>query len=192
MRVAGYQTRFDRPAERAELGVERGRLRPRERVRRGADGDRAAPAECVVGVGAEAGHPLGAVRVELEEVRGRVRVGRRARAVDEGRVRVHPGVLLERQLPWRVGRSDQDVDPDLLDQSSRLGERLRSRAAPVGGVAAEVEADRAAADRDAAHPVGRFDTEPAAALDERELRARQAVVVRGRRMRPGSRRRRRS
>ena len=66
---------LDRPAERAELGVERGRLRPREHVRREADGDGATPAECVVGVGAEAGHPLSAVRVELEEVPGRVRVG---------------------------------------------------------------------------------------------------------------------
>ena len=45
-------------------------------------------------------------------------------------VRVEPGVLLERQLPWRVGRSDQDVDPDLLDQSPRLGERLRVELPP--------------------------------------------------------------
>ncbi len=105
---------------------------------------------CLVGIGADPGHPLGAVVPEAEEVRRRVELLRRRRPVDERDLGLPPRVLLERQALVPGQGPDQDVDSGLLDEPPRLCERAAGRAVR----AAEDEANRAAADRDAVDPVG--------------------------------------
>ena len=130
-RVVGEVSAGTRPASRSSRRASRTRrrtpatLRPAERVRSSPTTVTAVrQPSVVVGVGAETGHPLRAVRGEREEVRRRVRVGRRARrrrrrscAGAAGRT---PGAPAR---PSSLVGRDQDVDADLLDESPRLGER---------------------------------------------------------------------
>ena len=112
-------------AGRAELVHEAADLGVRERVVLGHEGD-VLVALLVEGVLAEAGHPLGAVRREPEEVRGRVaerRVLRSRRPVDERLVRHGLGVVLDRQALVTGQGADQDVDVVLLDELLGLLER---------------------------------------------------------------------
>ena len=92
----------------------------------------------VVGVVAQAGRPLRAVRVEAEEVRRpdlQRRVLRTGDAVDERLVRMLLGVVGDRDALVTRERADEDVRVLLLHQPARLLDRL------VGRVVAAAVAD---------------------------------------------------
>ena len=135
----------DVAAEGAELGHEAGERRVRERVVVTDDRGRP-PAERVVRVVAETGRPLGAIRVEAEEVRrlhlqGRV-LGARG-AVDERDLGMLQRVVRDRDALVARQRADEDLGAELLDQAPSLLDRLVGR---VVGAAVAHDLDRAAGD----------------------------------------------
>ena len=110
--------RHDMAAGLAELGHEAEDLRVGEGIVLGHGGD-VLVALVVEGVGAEPGHPLGAVGREAEEVRRGIAqrgVLRGRRAVDEGDVRLGLGVVLDRQALVAGERADHDLHAVLLDE----------------------------------------------------------------------------
>ena len=127
----------DLAADRAELGDEAGQRRVRERVVV-TDDRRRLPAEVVVGVVAQTGRPLRAVRVKAEEVRRlhlQRRVLRAGDAVDERLVRVLLRVVRDRDALVTRQRADHDVGVLLLHQAPRLLDRLVGRG--VGAAVAD-------------------------------------------------------
>ena len=127
----------DLAADGAELRHEAGERGVRERVVVADDGG-GLPVQLVVGVVAETGRPLRAVRMEAEEVRRlhlERRVLRARDAVDERLVRMLLGVVGDRDALITRQRADQDVRVLLLHQAPRLLDRL------VGGVVGTAVAD---------------------------------------------------
>ena len=158
----------DGSTERAELGDEAGSLCPVEDVvLEVGDEYGMAPAERSVGVRSESGGPAGAVRVEAEEVRGRIGV---SWADELPLTKATPGRRLAKSCsarPWFPPSGPiRTSDADFVDEPSRLGERRGGRR--VG--TAEDEPDRMAADRDALDAVRQ--SRPAAlaaALEQSEV-----------------------
>ena len=163
----------DLAADRAELGHEAGQRRVRERVV--VTDDRGGlPAEVVVGVVAETGRPLRAVRVEPEEVRRlhlQRRVLRAGDAVDERLVRVLLRVVRDRDALVAGERADHDVGVLLLHQAARLLDRLVGR---VVGAAVTDDLDVLAGDLGTLDAVARRLAGGLAArvADQRQMRAR--------------------
>src|SRR5687768_3849162 len=106
------------PPHLAVLGHESLHLRVREGVVLG-DDHHPLVALRLVGVAAEADHPLGALGVEAEEVRRRAdqrgALGPR-RAVDKGDAGLGLGVVLDRDALRAGERAHHDLDLVLLDQ----------------------------------------------------------------------------